>query len=124
MQSIVRDIFMARELAGPFGGLNMGKQIAEAERLMREIGFTSKEFSPHSIGGQLSGGERQGVAIARNILGQANLIVLNEPTTALSLTGTAEVFHFVRQVRASGRSIVFIGQNIHHVQDIADPRSA
>ncbi len=41
---------MARELAGPFGGLNMCKQIAEAERLMREIGFTSKEFSPHSIG--------------------------------------------------------------------------
>lgn len=64
------------------------------------------------------------MAIARNILGQANLIVLDEPTTALSLTGTAEVFHFVRQVRASGRSIVFIGHNIRHVQDIADPRSA
>jgi len=87
---------------------------------MREIGFTSEVFSPHSIVGQLSGGERQGVAIARAILKQANLIVLDEPTTALSLTETAKVFHFVRQVRASGRSILFIGHNIHHVYDIAD----
>ena len=87
---------------------------------MREIGFTSKVFSPNSIVGQLSGGERQGVAIARAILKQANLIVLDEPTTALSLTETAKVFHFVRQVRESGRSIVFIGHNIHHVYDIAE----
>ena len=46
--------------------------------------------------------------------------MLDEPTTALSLTETAKVFHFVRQVRASGRSILFIGHNIHHVFDIAD----
>jgi simple sugar transport system ATP-binding protein len=119
-QSIVRNIFMGRELAGRFGWLNMRKQVSEAERLMREIGFTSKVFSPNSIVGQLSGGERQGVAIARAILKQANLIVLDEPTTALSLTETAKVFHFVRQVRESGRSIVFIGHNIHHVYDIAE----
>jgi simple sugar transport system ATP-binding protein len=119
-QSIVRNIFMGRELAGRFGWLNLNKEISEAERLMREIGFTSKVFSPRSIVGQLSGGERQGVAIARAILKQANLIVLDEPTTALSLTETAKVFHFVRQVRASGRSIVFIGHNIHHVYDIAE----
>ncbi|MEP6826781.1 MAG: ATP-binding cassette domain-containing protein, partial [Aestuariivirga sp.] len=96
------------------------REIAEAGRLMREIGFTSKVFSPHSIVGQLSGGERQGVAIARAIYKQADLIVLDEPTTALSLTETNKVFHFVRQVKASGRSIVFIGHNIHHVYDIAD----
>jgi simple sugar transport system ATP-binding protein len=116
----VRNIFMGRELAGRFGWLNLRKQVSEAERLMREIGFTSKVFSPNSIVGQLSGGERQGVAIARAILKQANLIVLDEPTTALSLTETAKVFHFVRQVRESGRSIVFIGHNIHHVYDIAE----
>ena len=119
-QSIVRNIFMGRELAGPFGWLNLRKQVSEAERLMREIGFTSKVFSPNSIVGQLSGGERQGVAIARAILKQASLIVLDEPTTALSLTETAKVFHFVRQVREAGRSIVFIGHNIHHVYDIAE----
>ena len=119
-QSIVRNIFMGREITGRFGWLNVGKEISEARRLMREIGFTSKVFSPHSIVGQLSGGERQGVAIARAIYKQADLIILDEPTTALSLTETAKVFHFIRQVKASGRSIMFIGHNIHHVFDIAD----
>ena len=119
-QSIVRNIFMGRELSGRFGFLKISEEIREAGRLMREIGFTSKVFTPHSIVGQLSGGERQGVAIARAIYKDADLIVLDEPTTALSLTETAKVFHFVRQVRDSGRSILFIGHNIHHVFDIAD----
>jgi len=118
--SIVRNIFMGCELKGPLGWLNTARETREAERLMREIGFTSKVFTPRSIVGQLSGGERQGVAIARAIYRQADLIILDEPTTALSITETNKVFHFVRQVQASGRSIVFIGHNIHHVYDIAD----
>ena len=87
---------------------------------MREIGFTSKVFSPDSIVGQLSGGERQGVALARAIYNKADLIVMDEPTTALSLTETEKVFRFVRAVRAGGRSVLFIGHNIHHVFDIAE----
>lgn len=119
-QTIVRNIFMGREIAPFFGFLDTAKELREAERLMREIGFTSKVFSPLSIVGQLSGGERQGVAIARAIYNNADLIVLDEPTTALSLTETEKVFRFVRTVRAGGRSILFIGHNIHHVFDIAD----
>jgi simple sugar transport system ATP-binding protein len=119
-QTIVTNIFMGRELTGPFGWLRVGHAESEARRLMREIGFTSRVFTPHSIVGQLSGGERQGVAIARAISRQADLIILDEPTTALSLTETEKVFHFVRQVKASGRSIIFIGHNIYHVFDIAD----
>jgi simple sugar transport system ATP-binding protein len=102
------------------GFLDVATERSEAERLMREIGFTSKVFTPDSIVGQLSGGERQGVAIARAIYNKADLIVLDEPTTALSLTETEKVFRFVRAVRDSGRSVVFIGHNIHHVFDIAE----
>ena len=119
-QTIVRNIFMGRELVNAFGFLDVRRQISEAERLMREIGFTSKVFSPDSIVGQLSGGERQGVALARAIYNKADLIVMDEPTTALSLTETEKVFRFVRTVRAGGRSVLFIGHNIHHVFDIAE----
>jgi len=119
-QSIVRNIFMGREIAGRFGFLDAKKEVEEADRLMREIGFTSRVFSPHSTVGQLSGGERQGVAIARAIYNKADLIILDEPTTSLSLTETEKVFRFVRALRASGRSILFIGHNIHHVFDIAE----
>jgi simple sugar transport system ATP-binding protein len=119
-QTITWNIFMGREIVGPFGFLRVQKQRDEASRLMRDIGFTSTVFGPNSIVGQLSGGERQGVAIARAIYNQADLIILDEPTTALSLTETAKVFHFVKQARAAGRSILFIGHNIHHVYDISD----
>jgi simple sugar transport system ATP-binding protein len=119
-QSVVRNIFMGRELAGRFGWLRLGREIQEAERLMREIGYTSTLLSPRSIVGQLSGGERQGVAIARAIYNEAELIILDEPTAALSLVETDKVFRFVRQVKASGRSVLFIGHNIHHVYDVAD----
>src|SRR5271156_405107 len=119
-QTITRNIFLGRELDRGLGFLDSGQERAEAERLMREIGFTSKVFSPDSIVGQLSGGERQGVALARAIYNKADLIVMDEPTTALSLTETEKVFRFVRTVRAGGRSELFIGHNIHHVFDIAE----
>jgi simple sugar transport system ATP-binding protein len=119
-QTIVRNIFMGRELQTFLGFLDTKKQYDEANRLMREIGFTSKVFDPNSVVATLSGGERQGVAIARALLYNADLIILDEPTTALSLTETQKVFSFIENVRQQGRSIVFIGHNIYHVYGIAD----
>ncbi len=118
--SIVANIFMGREITNALGLVRVSRQIDEANRLMREIGFTSKVFHPESTVGHLSGGERQGVAIARALYNNADVIVLDEPTTALSLTETQKVFRFVEAVRASGRTVVFIGHNIYHVWDIAD----
>ena len=119
-QTITRNIFMGREIKNRFGVIKVKKQYEEANRLMREIGFTSKVFDPDSPVATLSGGERQGVAIARALYFDADLIVLDEPTTALSLIETAKVFGFVQNVRDRGRSIIFIGHNIYHVYDIAD----
>ena len=119
-QTITRNIFMGREIKTRLGVIKVKTQYQEANRLMREIGFTSKVFDPDSPVATLSGGERQGVAIARALYFDADLIVLDEPTTALSLIETAKVFGFVQNVRDRGRSIIFIGHNIYHVYDIAD----
>jgi simple sugar transport system ATP-binding protein len=50
----------------------------------------------------------------------AELIVLDEPTTALSLTESEKVFNFMRNVRASGRSVIFISHNFRHAYDVVD----
>ena len=119
-QSIVWNIFMGKELKYPFGFIRDKEQITEANRLIREIGFTSKLINSESPVGNLSGGERQGVAIARAIYNNAELIILDEPTNNLSLNETQKVFDFVLNVKKSNRSVLFIGHNIYHVYDISD----
>ena len=119
-QSIVWNIFMGKELRYPFGFIRVKEQQEEANRIIREIGFTSKLIDANSQVGNLSGGERQGVAIARAIYNDAELIILDEPTTALSLIETQKVFDFVNNIKVKGRSVLFIGHNIFHVYDISD----
>ena len=114
-QSIVWNIFMGKELRYPFGFVREKEQINEANKLIREIGLTSKLINAESPVGNLSGGERQGVAIARAIYNKAELIILDEPTNALSLNETQKVFDFVNSVKKSNRSVLFIGHNIFQV---------
>ena len=119
-QSIVWNIFMGKELTYPFGFVRQKEQIEIANRLIREIGFTAELIDAESPVGNLSGGERQGVAIARAIYNEAELIVLDEPTNNLSLNETQKVFDFIANVKETGRSVLFIGHNIYHVYDISD----
>lgn len=119
-QSIVWNIFMGKELTYPFGFVRQREQVDVANRLIREIGFTSELIDAESPVGNLSGGERQGVAIARAIYNDAELIVLDEPTNNLSLNETQKVFDFISSVKQGGRSVLFIGHNIYHVYDISD----
>jgi simple sugar transport system ATP-binding protein len=118
--TIARNIFMGREITGFLGLIRVRKQYEEAERLMREIGFTSKVFTPDSVVATLSGGERQGVAIARALYFEAELLILDEPTNALSLTETQKVYNFMLAAKEKGSSVLFISHNIFHAYDIAD----
>lgn len=119
-QSITRNLFMGREVLNRFGFVRVRAETAEAGRLMREIGFTSKVFTPNSSVQRLSGGERQGVAIARALYFKAQLIVLDEPTAALSLVESEKVLAFVRQIRERGSSALFISHNVYHSHAVAD----
>ena len=67
----------------------------------------------------LSGQNKSGI-LNLAIYNDAELIILDEPTTALSLIETQKVFDFVNNIKAKGRSVLFIGHNIFHVYDISD----
>jgi len=120
-QSLWRNIFMGRELTNSLGFLQVEKAKEETQRIMRElIGFTSSGVTPDSTVKTLSGGEKQGVTIARALYFQADLIILDEPTMGLSLSETRKVLDFVRGIKERGKSCVFITHNIYHVHPVAD----
>jgi simple sugar transport system ATP-binding protein len=119
-QNITTNVFMGREKCGALGFLRLKEQTEEARRLMRNIGFTSKVLTPDSVVADLSGGERQGVAIARALYYRAQLIILDEPTTALSLSECEKVFRFVDRIRQEGSSCIFISHNPYHTYGVAD----
>jgi simple sugar transport system ATP-binding protein len=119
-QTVMRNLFMGREVTGPLGLIRLRRERAEAEALMRRIGFTSQLISPDSIVATLSGGEREGVAIARAMFFQAELIILDEPTQALSLTQAQVVLNFVRHAKSEGSAVIFITHNVYHAHEVAD----
>jgi len=120
-QSLWRNVFMGRELTGRFGLLDVKAMRSETETLMREfLRFTSKAVTPESPVATMSGGERQGVAIARALHFEAELIILDEPTMGLSVTETKKTLDFVRQIKTAGKSCIFIDHNIFNVHQVVD----
>jgi len=120
-QALWRNIFMGREMTNRFGSLKIKEMKQETNKLLRWIGFTSPAISSElTIVRNLSGGEKQGVAIARALYFKANLIILDEPTIGLSLTETEKVLNFVKKIKEEGKSCIFISHNIYHVYPIAD----
>ncbi len=121
LQTLWRNIFLGRELNNRWGFLDVKKMKAETHRLMTQsMGFTSTAITPNSKVGKFSGGERQGVAIVRALYFDADIIVLDEPTMGLSLKETEKLLSFVRDIKAAGKSAVFIDHNIYHVYSVSD----
>ncbi|NQT67634.1 MAG: sugar ABC transporter ATP-binding protein [Actinobacteria bacterium] len=119
---IWRNVFMGKELANRFGFINIRKEKEETMRLLKEMmGFTSASISsPDTIVGNMSGGEQQGIAISRALYFEAPLIILDEPTTGLSLTESQKVINFVRNIKKEKKSCIFITHNLFHVYPVAD----
>jgi len=119
-QALWKNIFIGREMVNRFGLLQIKREKSETEKLMREIGFTAAGVSPDSTVKTLSGGEKEGVAIARVLHFKADLIILDEPTMALSLSEVKKVLDFVKEIKNRGKSCIFITHNVYHVYPVAD----
>jgi len=120
-QSLWRNIFMGREIKNNAGFLGIKEMKDETSKIMVELmGFTSTAVSSDSVVKTMSGGERQGVAIARALYFEAELIILDEPTMSLSLSETKKVLEFVEQIKKAGKSCIFIDHNVYHVYPVAD----
>src|ERR1700712_3475448 len=115
--SIARNLFIGREpllfsLFG-IGPMNQARMRADAVKALGDVDLHLR--SAEALLGELSGGQRQGVAIARAMHFKSKLLILDEPTNHLSVKETDKVIGFVRGLSTQGITGVFISHNLQHV---------
>ncbi|HAA78365.1 TPA: ABC transporter ATP-binding protein [Candidatus Latescibacteria bacterium] len=119
--SIARNFYLGRELTkqvGPFRVLDHDAMNRGATEALREIGIDIRDTDEPV--GSLSGGERQSIAIGRAVHFGSQVLILDEPTSALSIGETRKVLGYIASARERGMSVIFITHNLQHVFEVAD----
>ena len=123
--SIIDNLFMGRELLKPgirgavFRQLDHRRMEEEAKAKLSELGLLTIQNIRQPVE-TLSGGQRQGVAVARAAAFGSKVIILDEPTAALGVKESRRVLELILDVRARGVSIILISHNMPHVFELAD----
>ena len=112
------NLFLGREIVTPLGTLDDAAMEAKAREVMGRLNPNFRRFKDPVKA--LSGGQRQSVAIARAILFNARILIMDEPTAALGPQETAQVGDLIKELKAEGIGIFLISHDIHDVFDLAD----
>jgi simple sugar transport system ATP-binding protein len=114
------NVYLSRELRhgwGPFHILDYKTMYRRAGELFREL---KSETRPRDLVEKMSGGQRQAVAIARTMLSQPKLVLMDEPTAAISVRQVAEVLHLINTLRDRGIAVVLISHRMPDVFSVCE----
>ena len=123
--SIADNLFMGRELRVPgvlgrcFRKLDRAAMERVARQKLSELGLVTIQNIGQAVE-TLSGGQRQGIAVARAVAFGSKIVILDEPTAALGVKESRKVLDLILEVRARGVTIVLISHNMPHVFEVAD----
>lgn len=115
-----QNVFLGRELKKgfwPFRVLDKQAMIDRAGELFQEL---KSETRPRDLVKKMSGGQRQAVAIARTRLSNAKLVLMDEPTAAISVRQVAEVLELIRRLKAQGVAVILISHRMPDVFAVCD----
>jgi ABC-type sugar transport system ATPase subunit len=116
--SIARNFFLGAEIRrGRF--LDLRRMQHETLKMLTEIGLGNLRAVAQEVS-RLSGGERQAISIGRAVAFQKRMLILDEPTSALSIAETGKVFEFIRVAKARGLAVVCVMHSLAQFRDIAD----
>lgn len=115
--TIAENIFLGREFTHPWGAIDWPKMYREADKLLARLGVT---HSSHTLCAELSIGEQQMVEIAKALSFESKVIIMDEPTDALTDTETDALFNVIGELKAENRGIVYISHRIKEIFDICD----
>jgi D-xylose transport system ATP-binding protein len=115
---VVANLYLGREELGGIRLLDETGMEQEASKVLKRLAVRIPSVRTQIA--SLSGGQRQGVAIARSMLGEPRVVMLDEPTAALGVAQTAQVLELIRNLREHGLAVVVISHNLADVFAVAD----
>ena len=115
--TVADNIFLCREICHKFGIIDKKKQLSEAEQLFRDLGVN---MDPNTMVSDLKTSEKQLLEICRALYMDAKLLILDEPTTALSNDEIAHMFSILKKLKQKGTSFIFISHKMPEIFEIAD----
>lgn len=115
--SIAENIFLGREFTHSWGAIDWRKMYTEADRLLARLGIS---YSSKRLACELSIGELQMVEIAKALSFESKVIVMDEPTDALTDKETEALFDVIKELKSQGRGIVYISHRINEIFTICD----
>ncbi|WCB96270.1 Fructose import ATP-binding protein FrcA [Baekduia alba] len=117
---VVQNMFLGREaVKGPLHGLNETEMEKKARETLATLAVTTIRSVRQTVAG-LSGGQRQSVAVAKAVMWNSKLVILDEPTAALGVAQTRQVLDLVRRLGEQGLAVILISHNLHDVFEVAD----
>ncbi len=114
------NVFLGRELKRKFGPFSLLDHKAMAVRALELFGELRSETRPHHLVKQMSGGQRQAVAIARTRLSNAKLVLMDEPTAAISVRQVEQVLGLIHRLKEQGVAVMLISHRMPDVFAVCD----
>lgn len=121
LMSIARNFWLGQEptyRVGPFNFLDKKRMVETTVDALNDVGIHIRDAEEEV--GTMSGGERQSIAIGRAVYFGKKLLILDEPTSALSVGETQKVLDYTRAAKEKGMGVIFISHNISQVHEVAD----
>jgi D-xylose transport system ATP-binding protein len=117
---VVQNMYLGREeVAGPLRALDEVRMEKRANETLSSLSVTTIRSVRQTVAG-LSGGQRQSVAVAKAVMWNSKVVILDEPTAALGVAQTRQVLDLVKRLGEQGLAVVLISHNLHDIFEVAD----
>jgi D-xylose transport system ATP-binding protein len=116
---VVQNMYLGREARGFLWRLNEPAMESSTAETLKSLAVTTIRSIRQQVA-TLSGGQRQSVAVARAVMWNSRVVILDEPTAALGVAQTRQVLDLVRRLAEQGLAVVFISHNLHDIFEVAD----
>jgi D-xylose transport system ATP-binding protein len=116
---VVQNMYLGREMTDGLRRLNETEMEAKAQETLTGLSVTTLQSVRQTVAG-LSGGQRQSVAVAKAVMWNSRVVILDEPTAALGVAQTRQVLDLVKRLGEQGLAVILISHNLHDIFEVAD----